>query len=55
MQVCAAGALLNILGPAVSAAGPEQRHGMCKIISLVMATAAVYEGCFEHRPQLELC
>jgi hypothetical protein len=49
-QVCAAGALLNILGPHVSSKGEEQRHGMCRLLSLTMAMAAVYEGCFRSLP-----
>ena len=49
-QVCAAGALLNILGPQVSKRGPEQRHGMCKLMSLTMSLASVYEGVFAARP-----
>jgi hypothetical protein len=53
-QVCAAGALLNILGPHVSKWGSSQRHGMCKIMSMTMALASVFEGCFEQRPPLQL-
>lgn len=53
-QVCAAGALLNILGPSVSRAGAEQRHGMCTLMSLVIAMAAVHDGCFEARAPLDL-
>ena len=46
-QVCAAGALLNILGPHVSRKGDEQRHGMCKLLSATMALATAYAGCFD--------
>jgi hypothetical protein len=45
-QVCAAGALLNILGPHVSRKGEQQRHGMCRILSMTMALASAYDGCF---------
>ena len=54
MQVCAAGALLNILGPKVSATGGDARRGMCKVMALAMALAGVYEGCFDARPPLQL-
>jgi hypothetical protein len=53
-QVCAAGALLNILGPHVSKWGTEQRRGMCKIMSLTMALSSIYEGCYEKRPPLQV-
>lgn len=46
-QVCAAGALLNILGPHVSRKGDTQRHGMCKLLSTTMALATAYAGCFD--------
>jgi hypothetical protein len=48
-QVCAAGALLNILGPHVSRKGDGQRHGMCRLLSATMALATTYAGCFDGR------
>jgi Armadillo/beta-catenin-like repeat len=45
-QVCAAGALLNVLGPAVSARGEGQRRGMCRIMALVMSLASIHDSCF---------
>lgn len=50
VQVCAAGALLNVLGPSVSRGGDEQRLGMCRVLSLTMALASVYSGCFGEAP-----
>lgn len=54
MQVCAAGALLNILGPKVAGGGDGARRGMCKLMALTMSLASVYEGCFDARPTLQL-
>ena len=50
VQVCAAGALLNVLGPKVSRGGDAQRHGMCRMLSMAMALAGVYAGCFDEAP-----
>ena len=48
-QVCAAGALLNLLGPELE--GP-QRAAFGKIMSLIMATTMIYEAVHERRPEL---
>jgi hypothetical protein len=51
-QVCAAGALLNILGPDVDEQGPEQRRGLGRLMSAVMAMSAVYDALYTGRPPL---
>ena len=48
-QVCAAGALLNLLGPELEG---NQRAAMGKIISLVMASSMVFDAVYERRPEL---
>lgn len=54
-QVCAAGALLNIVGPELDQRpmGQRQRRGFGHMLSLIMATAVVHECLFEKRPHLE--
>ena len=48
-QVCAAGALLNILGPELerSTAGVVQRQGFGRIMSSLLTLSVVYETMFE--------
>ena len=53
-QVCAAGALLNVIGPSLELRSDGQRRAMCKIMSLAVALSAVYEGCFDQRPNLQI-
>jgi hypothetical protein len=48
-QVCAAGALLNLLGPELEG---KDRAALGKIMSLVMASSMVYEGVYERRPEV---
>lgn len=50
VQVCAAGALLNVLGPHVTRGGDAQRLGMCRVLSMTMALASVYSSCFGAAP-----
>jgi hypothetical protein len=55
-QVCAAGALLNILGPELDGGlhGPKaDRRSFGRLMSLVMAASAVFDGVYERRPDLE--
>uniref|UniRef100_A0A7S0UYJ1 Armadillo repeat-containing protein 8 n=1 Tax=Polytomella parva TaxID=51329 RepID=A0A7S0UYJ1_9CHLO len=53
-QLCAAGALLNIVGPDfdIEVGGAQRRRAFCRLISLTMATAAIYDCVFEKRPCL---
>lgn len=53
-QVCASGALLNIIGPDLDQRpdGGQQRRGLGRLMSLVMAAAAVYDCVFERQPLL---
>ena len=58
VQVCAAGALLNILGPELDAKDwPEgmglQRRGLGRILSLIISTSVVLEGVFGAQPRLD--
>lgn len=48
-QVCAAGALLNILGPELerSKAGVLQRKGFGRIMSCLLTLSIVYETMFD--------
>lgn len=52
VQVCAAGALLNILGPDMAnwPGGPAQRKALGKLMSSLMAMAIVYNSVFEKVP-----
>ena len=54
-QVCAAGALLNILGPELDALpeGCGQRRALGRIMSLVMAVSIVHECVFDRPLILE--
>lgn len=52
-QVCAAGALLNILGPTLSQVDGAQRGALCKIMSLAVSLAAVYDSCFHKIPDIQ--
>lgn len=52
-QVCAAGALLNILGPTLSQVDGSQRGALCKIMSLTVGLAAVCNSCFSQGPCLQ--
>ncbi len=55
-QVCAAGALLNILGPELESGmhGPgASKRALGSLLAMVMATAIVFNGVFEKRPDLE--
>jgi hypothetical protein len=55
MQVCAAGALLNVLGPELEGGmhGPgATRRSLGHLMSLVMATSMVYDGVFDKRPEV---
>jgi hypothetical protein len=51
-QVCAAGALLNILGPDLgedaAAGGNPNRKGFAKLLSSAIVLGAMYETLFEH-------
>ena len=49
-QVCAAGALLNILGPELerSKLGVVQRQGFGKVMSSLLTLSIVHEALFEN-------
>ncbi|MEW5317530.1 MAG: hypothetical protein WDW38_008818 [Sanguina aurantia] len=51
-QVCAAGALLNILGPDMAnwPGGPAQRRALGRLMSSLMSMAIVYNSVFERVP-----
>jgi hypothetical protein len=54
-QVCAAGALLNILGPEVD--GGEHgsgatRRSLGRILVLILATSMIHDSVFEKRPEV---
>ena len=53
-QVCAAGALLNILGPELerSNAGVLQRKGFGKIMSCLLTLSIVHEAMFQGVPEI---
>ncbi len=57
-QVCASGALLNIVGPDLDAqprqpGGPgAQRRGLGRLMALAMAAAAIHDCVFERQPEL---
>lgn len=53
-QVCAAGALLNILGPELerSKAGTSQRTGFGKLMACLLTLTIVHEAMFEQSSQI---
>jgi hypothetical protein len=58
VQVCAAGALLNILGPELDSKDwldgtGAQRRGLGRILSLIVSTSMVFEGVFGGRPRMD--
>ena len=55
-QVCAAGALLNILGPELDGGmhGPRaDRRALGRLLTLVMASSVIFDSVYEKRPDLE--
>ncbi len=55
-QVCAAGALLNILGPELerSKLGVVQRQGFGKVMSSILTLSIVHEALFENMLSAEV-
>jgi len=58
-QVCASGALLNIMGPELEerggvATGVSDRQAMGRLMSTAMAASMAYDALFSARPPLDL-
>eukprot|EP00955_Chlamydomonas_euryale_P088665 364401-Chlamydomonas_euryale.AAC.5 len=54
-QVCAAGALLNIMGPDLDAGdcGPRAtRRALGHVMSLILAAAMLHDAVWEKRPEV---
>ena len=51
-QVCAAGALLNILGPELDRGpqGPAQRQGLARLMSSALALSIIHDAMFDAAP-----